>query len=215
MAGELSLPFVVDDRLPWPDEAFGAGEAGPLERGVLVGAGGRVDCALRKIAPRGATIRVDLDCAAGTSLALELDSGQRRAATIEWARGGEIGISFDEPLDIVALINRNLVAQPAERRRMPRIELRCPVHVKWCERLEPAAMRNISCTGMQIEGANLPNAGTLVSLFVEGINLPAAELVWRQGQLAGFEFFEEVNWSSVIAWVRETSRARAGGALGL
>lgn len=208
MARETITTFVVDDLFPWPDEECGANGDGPLERGTIVRGGERLPCTLRKIAPRGATLRANIAGSDGSAIALELDNGQRRNCTIEWARAGELGVRFAEPIDIVALINRNLIAQPAERRRMPRVELRCSVHVKWCERLEASVMRNISCTGMQVEGDALPNAGTLVSLYVEGIVLPAAELVWRQGTLAGFEFFEDLNWSSMIAWVREVSRGR-------
>jgi hypothetical protein len=101
-----------------------------------------------------------------------------------------------------------LIEQPAERRSCPRIEHRCHIHVKWCEHVEPAAVRNISSTGIQVEGDRLPPVGTLTSLFLDGLNLPAAETIWRQGRLAGFEFFEEVRWSSLIAWIREESRPR-------
>ena len=198
--------FVIDAPLPWPDDGVARGE-GAYERGALIDDTGRRSCAIRKIAPGGATIEAAMGATPGTPVALELGNGQRRQGRVEWARSGALGIAFAEPLDIVALINRNLVAQPAERRAMPRVELRRPLHVKWCEHLEPAVTRNISSSGIQVEGARLPPVGTLASLFVDGLNLPPAEVVWRQGQLAGFELFEEVSWSSLIAWVREMKRA--------
>ena len=49
--------------------------------------------------------------------------------------GDELGIRFNEPLDILALINRTLVSQPVERRSMPRVELRCAVHIKYARAL--------------------------------------------------------------------------------
>lgn len=206
--GQSITTFVLDDRLPWPDDGAGARNDGEFERGALIAGGNRHPCTIRKIAPRGATVGATrVEAAAGTPLALELVNGLRRSGRVEWSRAGEIGLAFAEPVDIVALINRNLVAQPAERRAMPRVEVRQPLHVKWCENLEPAVIRNISSNGLQVEGARLPPVGTLTSLFVEGINLPPAELVWRQGQLAGFELFEELRWSSLIAWVREVSRS--------
>lgn len=202
----LSTTFVVGKGLPWPDDSVGSAERGPSELGKLSGAAGKSDCAIRKIAALGATVATDLAVKTGDALSVELTNGQRRNGKVEWARAGELGLAFDEPVDVVALINRNLVSQPAERRRMPRVELRCPVHVKWCEHMEPATTRNISAQGLQAEGDDLPDIGTLVSLFVEGINLPPAEVVWRQGRLAGFEFLDEVSWSSLIAWVREAGR---------
>jgi hypothetical protein len=39
-------------------------------------------------------------------------------------------------------------------------------------------------------------------VFVEGLNMPAGEVVWRQDNLAGIEIFEELSWTSIIPWVR-------------
>ena len=94
---------------------------------------------------------------------------------------------------------------------MPRVELRAPVHVKWAEHLEPATLRNISSSGVQVEGPRLPPADTMASLFIDGLKLPACEVVWQDRHLIGVEFFEEVSWSSIIAWVREVSRRAGGG----
>lgn len=202
--------YVIDRNVPWPEDVAGTTQRGVFEAGAILDGAARHDCAIRKIAPQGATLRTAFRALPGSAFAVELGNGQRRSAQVEWARGGELGVAFAEPIDIVALINRNLVSQPAERRRMPRVELRRPLHVKWCEHLEPAVSRNISSFGMQVEGVDLPPVGTLASLFVEGINLPPAEVVWRQGALAGFEFFEEVRWASIIAWVREVGRRTPG-----
>lgn len=208
MADPLSVTtFVVDRRLPWPDEGPAELLRGAFEPAVLIDGGARRDCHIRKIAPLGATLKgASSGVAAGSEVGIELGTGQRRQARVEWERGGEVGIAFAEPVDVIALINRNLVAQPIERRRMPRVELRAPVHVKWAEHLEPASLRNISSKGIQVEGDRLPPADTMASLFVDGLRLPAGEVVWREGRLAGFEFFDEVNWSSIIAWVREVGR---------
>ena len=200
-----STCYVVDSDLPWSEEEFDRA-GGAFEAATLVGPGGRSRCELRRIAAGGAVLRTEAEASAGEPATLELASGQRRSGRIERARSDSIALSFDEPLDIVALINRNLISQPAERRSMPRVELRAPIHVKWAEHLAVASVRNISSAGVQVEGDELPPQGTLASLFIEGINLPAAEVVWRRTGLAGFEFFEELSWASLIAWVREHGR---------
>jgi hypothetical protein len=197
--------YVVDPGLCWAEDELDQAN-GPFEAATLVGAGGRFPCELRRIATRGAVLRSGAPLSAGERAALELASGQRRSGRVERASSEALALAFDEPLDIVALINRNLVSQPAERRSMPRVELRAPIHVKWAEHLAPATVRNISSAGIQVEGDELPPQGTLASLFIEGINLPAAEVMWRRTGLAGFEFFEELSWASLIAWVREQTR---------
>jgi PilZ domain len=201
--------FVMEDRLPWPDDPPHVREKGAFEAGVLIDSGTRMPCSIRKISALGATVVTGRDKAAGTQVAIELANGQRPSGTVEWADRSELGIRFDEPVDMLTLINRSLVNQPVERRRMPRVEVRCPLHIKYGEHFEPATMRNISARGLQIEGANLPAAGTYIAVHVEGLNIPAGEVVWSRGNLAGIEVFEELSWSSIIPWVREIVRKGA------
>ena len=198
--------FVVEDRLPWPDDAPGFPERGPLDDGLVYASGAQHHCSIRKISPRGATVCGELGRSEGETVAIELGTGQRPSGIVAWARRGEFGVSFNEPIDMLALLNRKLVSQPVERRTMPRVEIRCPVQVKCGAALAAAALRNISAKGLQLEGEALPALGSYVTLFAEGLNLPAGEIVWRRGNLAGVELFEDMSWTSVIPWVRSIVR---------
>lgn len=202
--------FVMEERLPWPDDGPATGLDGPFDAGVIHDGGQRRNCTIRKISALGATLRGDMKKAPGDEIALELATGQRPAATIDWVSGGETGIRFKQPVDMLALINRQLISQPTERRAMPRVELRCGLHVKWGGELAPAVMRNISARGLQIEGAALPPHGTFVSLFTEGLIIPPGEVVWQKGDLAGIELLEDLSWTSIIPWIREVGRKGAG-----
>ena len=201
--------FVMGTRLPWPDDSQVPNEAGPLEGGVIHNAGFRQDCSIRKISALGATVRSKVQNAPGEELTVELPRGQRTAATVEWARGGETGIRFAKPIDVLALINRNLVNQPIDRRAMPRVEIRCSAFVKRGEDCTGATVRNISARGFQLEGDSLPPVGTYVSIFLEGLNVPPGEIAWRKDRLAGIELFEELSWASIMPWIRETLKKQA------
>lgn len=206
MRTDAVTTYVVGDRLPWPDDdVAGLGKPKFESARLHLGSGGR-ECAIRKISPLGVAISADQIGAAGEQISIELASGQRCAAIIDWSRTGEAGLRFDEPIDILALINRNLVAQPAERRALPRIELRFAARLKWGEHCEAALTRNISARGMQIEADHLPPVGTYCAIYLEGLSLPPCEVVWRNQNLAGFEFFEELSWASIIPWVKGVSR---------
>ena len=198
--------FVVGDRLPWPDEASAINNHGPFDPGAVYDCGTRRECSIRRISALGVTLRGDLGKAAGDHVAVEIGTGQRPAGTIAWAEGGELGICFDEQVDVVALLNRKLVSQPVERRTMPRVEIRCDAYVKFGENLAPVMMRNISARGLQLEGEELPEPGTYVFVFVEGLNIPPGEVIWRRGNLAGIEVFEELSWTSIIPWIKTAVR---------
>ena len=201
--------FVMDNRLPWPEEGVGQEFNGPFDAGVIHDADRRQECFVRRISALGATLRGEMAKAPGDEVAVELANGQRPAGTIDWVSGGEAGIVFKRPIDMLALINRNLISQPAERRAMPRVELRCSLYVKWGVNLAAASLRNISAGGLQVEGDELPPRGTFISVFIEGLNAPAGEVVWRKGNLAGIELLEELSWSSIIPWIREVGRNSA------
>jgi len=198
--------FVVGDQLPWTDDVS-SDEKGPLDPGMVYGEGAKQECSIRKISARGVMLQGgDLGKTPGDHISVELGTGQRPAGTIAWAKRGELGVCFDEPVDMVALLNRKLVSQPVERRLMPRLEIRSDAYVKFAEKFAPATLRNISARGLQLEGADLPPCGTYVAVFVEGLNVPPGEVVWRRGNLAGIEVFEELSWTSIIPWIRSAIR---------
>jgi hypothetical protein len=201
--------FVMSAQLPWPDDAPPADAFGMLDPVALYEAGQRRACAIRKISSLGTTIRGAVTRAVGDDVAVELATGQRPAGTIDWVAGGEAGIRFRQPIDMLALLNRKLVDQPGERRTMPRVELRCGVGVKWGSNVATASLRNISARGLQIEGEGLPPRDSFVSLFIDGLIVPAGEVVWRKGALAGIELIDELSWSSIMPWIREASRRSA------
>jgi hypothetical protein len=198
--------FVVGDRLPWSDDVGPSTGSGPLDKGAIYDSASRRECSIRSISSLGATLRAELAKAPGEPVSVELSTGQRPAGIVVWARGGEAGIAFNQPVDLLALINRSLISQPAERRAMPRVDIRCAVHVRWAGTQEPAMMRDISANGLQIQGNHLPGRGTFVSVFVDGLVIPAGEVVWRKQDLAGIELFEELSWTSIVPWIREMMR---------
>ena len=201
--------FVMEAQLPWPDDAPPADALGSLDPVILYVAGQRCPCAIRKISTLGTTIRGAVTQMPGEDVSVELATGHRPAGTIDWVAGGDAGIRFKQPIDMLALLNRTLISQPGERRTMPRVELRCSVGIKWGINLAAATLRNISARGLQVEGDGLPPRDTFVSLFIDGLIVPSGEVVWTKGNLAGIELMHELSWSSIMPWIREVSRKAA------
>ena len=200
---------VVGDRLPWPEDSSAGIAKGPFDPSAIYHSGVRRDCEIRKISALGVTVASDLAPALGDRVAVELATGQRAAGKIAWSDRGELGVRFEESIDVIALLNRKLVSQTPERRTMPRLEVRCLAHVKSGANFWTAMLRNISSGGLQLEGAEMPPAGAYVSVFVEGLTIPAGEVVWTRGDLIGIELVEELSWTSIIPWVRSSIRKEA------
>src|SRR6478672_2880967 len=200
---------VVGDRLPWPDDAGTAVAKGPFDASAIYHSGVRRDCEIRKISALGVTVASDLVPALGDKVAVELATGQRAAGKIAWSDRGELGVRFEDSIDVIALLNRKLVSQTPERRTMPRLEVRCLAHIKCGANFWPAMLRNISSGGLQLEGKEVPPVGTFVSVFVEGLTIPSGEVLWSRGELVGIELLEELSWTSIIPWVRSAVRKEA------
>lgn len=201
--------FVLGECLPWPDDPC-TDAAGPFDRGAIYLAGSRQPCSIRKISALGVTVETTLAPALGDRASVELATGQRAAGRIAWTGRKELGVRFDDGIDVIALLNRKLVSQARERRTMPRLEMRCAVHVKCGGNFHLAILRNISANGLQIEGDDLPATGAYVSVFIEGLNIPAGEVIWKRGKLAGIEMMDELSWTSIIPWVRGIGKRGAG-----
>ena len=203
MADAPSVTTVVlGDRLPWPDDAWPSDQKGPFDPGAITVCGSRQPCSIRKISALGATVTSTLTPALGDQASIELATGQRTTGKIAWTGRDEIGVRFDDSIDVIALLNRKLVSQTRERRTMPRLEVLAPVHVKCGGQFWLANLRNISARGLQIEGDELPSAGAYVSVLTEGLNIPPGEVIWKRGRCAGVELMEELSWTSIIPWVR-------------
>ena len=197
---------VVGDRLPWPDDGSSAAAKGPFDESAIYHSGAKHPCEIRKISALGVTVASQLAPALGDKVMIELATGHRPAGKIAWSDGGELGVRFDDSIDVIALLNRKLVMQTPERRTMPRLEVRCLAHIKCGENFLPAMLRNISSGGVQLEGTDMPAVGAYVSVFVEGLNIPSGEVIWGKGELIGIELLEELSWTSIIPWVRSTVR---------
>src|SRR4029077_11425900 len=100
----------------------------------------------------------------GDQALIELSTGQRTAGKIAWTGRNEVGVRFDDSIDVIALLNRKLVSRTRERRTMPRLEGLAPLPVKCGGQFWLANLRNISARGLQIEGDELPSAGVYVSV---------------------------------------------------
>jgi hypothetical protein len=117
MARSLSLTsFVMEHRLPWAEGSSAApAGAGRFDQALIIDAGQRRECTIRSVSALGATLNGEIVTRQGEELALELITGQRPVATVEWVGGGEAGARFKQPIDVLALINRTLISQPANR----------------------------------------------------------------------------------------------------
>ena len=186
--------------------AHDPGSHAELDSAFLAADDDRFPCSLRKLSSAGATLRLDRAIAEGDRLRLELANGQSLAGAIAWHIEGEAGFLFDEPIDVIGTLARNLAALPAERRSVPRVELHQMVSVHSGDATELTRARNISQGGIGIETGLDLSPGDRVHIIVDGLRPLDATVRWARDGQAGIAFDAEIGWQVLMPWLRQVQQ---------
>lgn len=174
-----------------------------LDTALLVGEDDRKVCHIRRFTAAGATLQLAAELTPGDAHILELRNGQTIPGTIAWAGEHEAGFVFDAPIDVVGTLARNLAILPAERRSVPRVEMRQTVSVRRGNNVEFARMRDISQTGLGIETELALQVDDPVSLAIDGLRPIGGIVRWAHHGVAGIEFSEDLGWQTLMPWLRQ------------
>lgn len=199
--------FSLAGELPWAGsvrvgEARARLQAGAVARGSI-----REICFLRRVTRLGAVLSIDTPVKPGERLDLALLTGDQLAGTVEWIAGSEVGLRFDRPADVFALISRNLVHQPGDARRMPRIEVQVSALLETGGRSEVVPVRNLSDGGARIETRSPLTARQRVVLTLDGFRPVPGSVRWTRDGAAGIAFEPELSWQEIMPWLRQSQSA--------
>ncbi len=132
-----------------PDRRNGERYLSLLRVGALLIEGRRELCLVRNVSGGGMLIRPYSPIAAGTAVTVELKHGETVSGIAKWIEEGLVGIAFDEPIDVVALLT---ASEDGPQPRMPRIELSCTAWIREDADIYRTRSINISQGGMCVEG---------------------------------------------------------------
>jgi len=200
--------YSLSDEPPRPIGVAEQAERAKLQPGAVGRGSLREICFLRKITPLGAVLCMETPAEPGERLDVELLTGDCLSGTVDWANGSEIGLRFDNAADLFALMTRNLVHQPGDARRMPRIEFDCPAWLEAGSRREIVTVLNLSDGGARIETQVPLVLHERVVLTLDGFRAAPAMVRWVQGRTAGIAFSPELPWQEVMPWLRRRHRSR-------
>ncbi len=138
-----------------------------LRVGSLVVDDRRELCLIRNVSVGGMLIRAYSTIVPGTRVAIELKQGEPVHGTALWTQDELVGIHFDEPIDVLALITN---AADAPRPRMPRLEVRCTAWVRHELIVHRTRAINISQGGIRVETTGSIPAGAQVTVTLPGLS---------------------------------------------
>ncbi len=174
--------------------------------GALTVGGRRELCVVRNVSAGGLMLTSYSMIEPGARIAVEFKQGEAVHGVVAWSDGNSVGVRFDEPVDVAAIL-----ASPADglRPRMPRIGIESRITIREGEDLHEVRALDISQGGVCIEShAPLPTGADVV-VRIEGLPPEGAVVRWRNGDCYGLGFNRLLSVTSLAAWLREH---RDGGA---
>lgn len=181
-----------------------------LRVGALRVAGRRELCLIRNISGGGMMIRPYSPIEQGTRLSVELKHGDSVSGVAQWSERGLIGITFDEPIDVLALLSASGIdTQP----RMPRIELECVAWVREDADVHRSRTVNISQGGICVRSNAELRIGAHVIVSLSGLGPAGGVVKWREGENYGIGFNRVFPVGELMSFLHENKtvrRARAG-----
>lgn len=180
-----------------------------LRVGALTVGDRRELCLIRNISAGGMLIRAYSTIVQGARLSIELKQGEAISGFARWTNDECVGVSFDSPIDVLALIS---AANDGQRPRMPRIEVRCTAWVREGSTIHRMKGSNISQGGIRVEGQVELTRGTHVIVVLNGLSPLPGIVRWQEESAYGITFNQVIPLADLVAWLREQrERPRAAG----
>ena len=194
-----------------PDRRSGDRYVSLLRVGALQIDGRRELCLIRNISAGGMMIRPYSPIAPGTHLSVELKHGDMVSGVAQWSENSLVGVSFDEVIDVVALLS-GTGEGPAPR--MPRIELDCTALLRHDGAVHRVRVANISQGGICLNVSCYleENADVVVSL--NGLHAAAGVVKWVEGDYCGVGFNRVFPIGELMRFLQEQQQVEDRRAVG-
>ena len=133
-----------------------------------------------------------------TCLSVELKCGQLVYGKVTWCRGVNIGVEFDEKVDIIDLLANTI---EGKRPRMPRIEVDCHATIRDGATVLRVKVADISQGGIKIWHEARIAPGSDVVVTVPGMSPAAGVLRWSEGNSSGITFNRLLPLPQLMGWL--------------
>jgi len=174
-----------------------------LRVGAMLIDGRRELCLVRNVSAGGMLIRPYSSVAVGTPLSIELKHGEMVSGVARWIEDGLVGIAFDEPIDVVALLTP---LEDGPQPRMPRIELSCTAWVREDADIYRTRTLNISQGGMCVEGDPRLEPDSEVIVSLAGLGPINGRVKWKEGERYGIGFNRVMAVNDLMGFLRQQQR---------
>jgi hypothetical protein len=207
--------FSFSTSAPQPDRRQHGRHLTILRVGALVIDGRRELCLIRNISGGGLMAHVYSQIELDQPLAVELKSDQLVSGRVIWVDEANIGIRFDEAIDVEEILAVQAVSANGWRPRLPRVEVDRLGTIRAGARTYAVSTCDISQGGVKVEIDQPLQPGEDVVFTPEKFRPVQGVVRWYHGGTCGISFNQVIPFHELMRWLRgdaENVRKSAGNA---
>lgn len=167
---------------------------------IRLGAGREELCLLRDISPEGLKAEVYVPVEAGAHIEIEMRTGHVMGGKVAWAETKAIGVMFDEPVPMAAMLAHCSFDDRMGNLRPPRLAVNMNGLLKLGIEERPVRIGNVSQAGAQIGAPMLLQAGSPCAIAFPGLPARAATVRWWRDEQAGLQLSEPLDYAEFAEW---------------
>ncbi|UUR08039.1 PilZ domain-containing protein [Sphingomonas glaciei] len=199
--------YSLSERAPAPDDRREGERHLTLFRvGTMVIDDRRELCLIRNLSAGGAMLRLySENIKLGQRMTVELKCGQPLSGKVAWVRTPNLGLIFDAPVDVVAMLSQS---EDGPRPRMPRIETSSFCTIREGASMIRARACDISQGGIKIETDALFGRNAEVVVSLPGLPPQPGVVRWTVDGCVGITFNRLLPLPQLIDWLKSRNGAR-------
>lgn len=163
-------------------------------------------CLIKNVSASGMMVRAYSSIKEGGRVSVELKQGQLVRGEVRWVRGHNLGIAFDERIDVVELLSASM---EGPRPRMPRVEIACTASVRQGSAVSSIKLHDISQGGLKAEASRALDVGEDVVVALPGLAPMHGIVRWQDGAVHGISFNRLLALSELVEWLHAQRAATA------
>lgn len=158
-------------------------------------------CLVRNVSSNGMMGQVYTEFARGTEVTVQFGPTITVSGAVAWSENGQIGIEFDEAIEVEVLLNemgrKTFKGKPT---RPPRLELQTNGFMTVDGRDIEFEMKDISQRGLKVRASYI-KPGDEVDVRIDGLSLRRAKVCWMRSGIAGLNFMRPLSFQELASWV--------------
>lgn len=175
--------------------------------GKLSSGGGEFLCRIRNLSSGGLMAETHAALAQDEAVRIELKAGDRLSGRVRWTGAGRVGMAFDTPVDVGALLARAAARTTGHKlARAPRFAADCPVRLGVEGRCRAGRLVNVSQGGARLEADLEPERGQLVTLAIPGLPERQGSVRWMREGALGLAFAKPLAFEDLGGWLAQRCR---------